>query len=78
MTVEDLLPEILRAIRADGDATRDAVRDLTRRVARVESGVAKLIHESADHIDTAVEQEHRIDGLAQRIERIERRLQLVE
>lgn len=63
----DLLPEILRAIQADGDETRAAVRLLTTRVSSLEGHVAQL------HTDMAG-MNLRMDGLNSRLQCVETRL----
>ena len=76
--IDNIIVEHLEAIRGDlGDLKRD-VRDATMRLGSLEHQVASL-HTNAGHIqeDMAIVQ-HRIDGLSDRVARIERRLDLTE
>jgi uncharacterized coiled-coil protein SlyX len=69
---EDIVLEHLRHIRrAVGDELREDMRELKTRVGTVEREVAQL------HVMIA-EQSTRIDRLTDRVERIERRLDLAE
>jgi hypothetical protein len=69
--VDNLILEHLRAIRSDLSGLRDDVRSLTVRTGNVETELGHL------H-GVVAEQSVRIDKLAGRIERLERRLELSE
>jgi archaellum component FlaC len=66
---ESLVPEHLRHIRSGLDALRDDVREIKRRMTAVEVQLANV------HSDFAG-QSGRIDRIEDRLERIERRLDI--
>ena len=68
---ESLVLEHLRYIRLVIDETREDVREIKNRVGSLEREVAQV------HVKLA-EQSGRIDRLVERVERIERRLNLAE
>jgi predicted nucleic acid-binding Zn-ribbon protein len=68
---ESLVLEHLRYIRLVIDETREDVREVKNRIGSLEREVAQT------HVKLA-EQSGRIDRLAERVERIERRLNLAE
>ncbi|MBS0561224.1 MAG: hypothetical protein JSR21_14350 [Proteobacteria bacterium] len=73
---DNLVLELLRAIRADTEATRRTVTEHGARLAAIELGVARLRREVAGDAEIAAEQGGRLDAMSQRIERIERRQEL--
>jgi hypothetical protein len=74
--VENLVLEHLRTIRADVRAIKDDVREIKHRLTSPEGAVAGLKRDqAATYADTA-DQHARYDRLAERVERIERRLEL--
>jgi predicted nucleic acid-binding Zn-ribbon protein len=68
---ESLVLEHLRYIRLVIDETREDVREVKNRIGSLEREVAQI------HVKLA-EQSGRIDRLVERVERIERRLNLAE
>lgn len=68
--VENILLEHMRAMRASLDALHTKIDELTNRMGGVEQGLAHLYTGGA-------EQSVRIDRLSNRVERIEKRLELV-
>ncbi len=74
--VEHLILEHLKALRSEVASLRSELRENTVRLGRLELGIAALRREAAYHDETAAEQSVRIDRLVERIERIERRLDL--
>ncbi len=73
---ENLVLEHLRAIRADIQALHDDNRELKARVNEVYSAVLSLRRDQAQDADTTHRVQVAVDGLKERIERIERRLDL--
>jgi hypothetical protein len=79
MSVDDSLTlEILKSLRADMSGLRTDVRDIAFRVTQMDLGIAgirsDLVHNYADY----ARQQVSIDRMNARIERIERRLDLVD
>jgi hypothetical protein len=75
--VENLVLEQLRAIRADIGELKENDKEMLQRLARLEMGQANINHGLAFAQDTSAEQSLRYDRLKERIERIERRLELI-
>ncbi|WP_028990383.1 hypothetical protein RG903_04975 [Thermithiobacillus tepidarius DSM 3134] len=73
---ENLVLEHLKAIRTDVAAIRDELRELTHRTGRVELAIAGLRRDMAHFDESHAEISVRIDRMNERIERIERRLEL--
>ena len=73
---DNLILEMLRAIRAEIAGLRADLKENTQRLGRLEVSIAGLRRDSAHGEETQVEQEARMDRLARRIERIEKRLEL--
>jgi uncharacterized coiled-coil protein SlyX len=75
--INHLLLEHLRSIRADTAGIWSEVREMKMRVTSLEAGQATVIQHLGHLSGTAAEQHLRYDRLLERIERIERRLELV-
>lgn len=67
----DLIPNLLRAIRAEQSTQREKLDEIITRLGRLEREVAGL---HADYAGLSV----RLDNLDRRVARIEQRLELVE
>ncbi|OGT93865.1 MAG: hypothetical protein A2286_03040 [Gammaproteobacteria bacterium RIFOXYA12_FULL_61_12] len=74
--VENLLLEHLRAIRADISALREDGREIKQRLSGLETGVAGIRREMVGHYEDSTLLHNRVDRISERIERIERRLEL--
>jgi chromosome segregation ATPase len=74
---DNLVLEHLRHIRATVDATREDLRDLKQRVSAVEVGLAAARCELASLAEADAHLAARTDRRSERIERVERRLDLV-
>jgi septal ring factor EnvC (AmiA/AmiB activator) len=74
--VENLVLEHLRVIRADIAGIRDDAREIKQRLTSLEAGVAALRRDNANLYGDVSEQHARYDRLADRIERLERRLDI--
>lgn len=77
-TFENLILEHLRAIRADIGAIREDVREVKARLTSLEIAVAGLRRDQAWSFGEIAEQNARHDRLTDRVERIERRLDLLD
>lgn len=76
--IENIVLEHLRAIRADIERMERKQDETITRLGRLELSVAGLRRDVAHTDEGAAEQGVRIDHLAERIDRIERRLDLRE
>ena len=75
-TVDNLVLEHLRAIRADVASIKDDVREVKHRLTSLEGAVAGLKRDQAPSYPDAADQHARYDRLAERLERVEHRLDL--
>jgi septal ring factor EnvC (AmiA/AmiB activator) len=75
--MENIVLEHLRAIRSDIGAMKDDLRQLTTRMGHVEIGVAGLRRDIAHSEQFVAESSVRYDQLRERIERIEKRLEII-
>ena len=74
--VENLILEHLRSIRSDITGMRDDIREIKQRLSNLESGIGSLKRDTADLYTENAAQHLRYDRLADRIEKIEKRLEL--
>ena len=74
--VENLILEHLRSIRSDVAGMRDDIREIKQRLSNLESGIGSLKRDTADLYTENAAQHLRYDRLADRIEKIEKRLEL--
>lgn len=79
--VENLILEHLRALRSEIQTLRSEMhaefKNLKMRVSSVESSMVAVKHETADIRGDYVRQQVSIDNLVERVQRIEKRLELV-
>ncbi len=76
--VENLLLEHLKRFQAGQDRIERKLDEHTQRFVRIESGLARIARENADLYSEQVDDRHSLDALRERIERIERRLELID
>ena len=74
--VENIILEHLKAIRADIGSLKNDSSEIKSRLTSVESGIAGLRHDSASQYGDIVDTHSRYDRLANRIDRIEKRLEI--
>lgn len=78
--IENLILEHLRMLRNELAGLRtemhEEFRDVKLRLGSVESAVVSVRRDSTDQMGDVVRQQLRIDQLAERLERLERRLEL--
>jgi uncharacterized coiled-coil protein SlyX len=74
--VENLLLEHLRAIRGDVADIKVDVRELKNRVTTLEAGLATLMQQIGHMAGSLAQQQASFDRMVERVERIERRLDL--
>jgi len=75
-SVENLILEHLRHIRARVDQVADDMSDLKHRMSSLEHAMVSVKREVASGDETDARQQISIDKLVDRIERIERRLEI--
>jgi hypothetical protein len=73
---ENLVLEHLRAIRTEVGAVRETQIEHGHRLTRIELGQATVRRESSYDAEQAAEQSARMDRLSERVERVERRLEI--
>lgn len=76
--IDNLVLEHLKAIQAEQSSARDRDGELLRRLAHLETMLARLGRDQAQSVTEQVDDRHTIDRLRERIDRIERRLELKE
>lgn len=74
--VDNLVLEHLRGMRAGLERIEHELREIKTRVTSVEAGIAGIRRDSANDNDKLVNQQVGLDELKNRIERIEKRLEL--
>jgi hypothetical protein len=74
--IENIILEHLRAIRADINSIRDDIREMKHRMIRLDGSMAGVKKDAAVQYETTATQHAAYDRLAERVERIERRLDI--
>lgn len=75
-TVDNLVLEHLKKIQTEQSASRERDSEILSRLAHIETSVARLARDGADNFAEVISDRHVVDKLKERIERIERRLEL--
>jgi chromosome segregation ATPase len=74
--VENLLLEHLKKIQGEQSAARDRDRELMTRLGQIETMIARIGRDNAHAFEEQIEDRHSLDALKDRVERIEKRLEL--
>jgi hypothetical protein len=74
--VENLLLEHLKKIQGEQAAARDRDKEQMSRLGQIESMIARIGRDNAHAYAEQVEDRHALDALKERVERIEKRLEL--
>ncbi len=74
--VENLLLEHLKKIQAEQAAARDRDRELMTRLSQIETSIARIGRDNSHAFAEQIEDRHALDALKDRVERIERRLEI--
>lgn len=74
--IENLILEHLKKIQAEQTAARERDAEILTRLASIENGLARISRDEALTYTELVQDRHVVDKLKERIERIERRLEL--
>ena len=75
---DNLVLEILRAMRGDMARTNDTLSDVVQRLSRIELSLAGLRRDQGVDAERIAHFEVRFDRVDERLDRIERRLGLIE
>lgn len=74
--MDNLVLEHLKRIQAEQAAARERDQEILSRLSHVESGLARIARDESSNYTEIVEDRHAVDKLRERVERIERRLEL--
>lgn len=74
--IENLILEHLKKIQSEQSAARDRDLEIMTRLSHLEAGIARVCRDEANNYAEIIHDRHTLDKLTQRIERIERRLEL--
>ncbi len=74
--IENIVIEHLRAMRGELASIKEDTREIKARVTSVEEKIASLMRESAGQYGDIIQTQVRYDKLVERLERIERRLEI--
>ena len=74
--VENLLLEHLKRMQAEMSAIRQDTAEIKSRLGSIETGIARISQNEAGNYAEIIENRHMYDRLAQRVERLEKRLEL--
>ena len=74
--IDNLVLEHLKKIQTEQTFARDRDGEMLNRLAHLETLIARLARDGADNLAEVLADRHSIDRLRERIERIERRLEL--
>ena len=75
--VENLMLEHLKKIQAELTGVRQDSAEIKSRLSGIESGIARIAREEAGNYGEIIENRHMFDKLAERVGRIEKRLEIV-
>lgn len=74
--VENLILEHLKKIQAEQAAARERDAEIMTRLATIETGIARIARDESLNYGEIIQDRHAVDKLKERVERIERRLEL--
>jgi adenylosuccinate lyase len=74
--IDNIVLEHLKKIQAEQTSTRERDAEMLNRLAHIETSIARLARDGADNFAEAIADRHVIDKLKERIDRLERRLEL--
>ncbi len=74
--VENLMLEHLKKIQTEQTSSRERDREIMTRLGQIETMVARIGRDNAHAFEEQIEDRHVVDALKDRIERIERRLEI--
>lgn len=74
--IENLILEHLKKIQAEQAAARERDQEIFQRLGQIETGIARIARDESANYSEIIDNRHTMDRLKERIERIERRLEL--
>ncbi len=74
--IENLILEHLKKIQAEQAASRERDNEIMSRLSNIESGIARISRDEAMNYGEIIQDRHAVDKLKERMERIERRLEI--
>ncbi len=74
--IENIILEHVKKIQAEQTATRERDAEIMTRLSSIESGIARIGRDESVNYTEIISDRHAVDKLKERIERIERRLEL--
>ena len=74
--IENLILEHLKKIQTEQTASRERDAEIMGRLAQIETGIARIARDESQNYSEIVQDRHAVDKLKERIERIERRLEI--
>jgi septal ring factor EnvC (AmiA/AmiB activator) len=74
--VDNVVLEHLKKIQGEQTASRERDAEILSRLAHLETSIARLARDGADNFSEVIANRHAVDKLKERIDRIERRLEL--
>jgi len=74
--VDNIILEHLKKIQAEQTAARERDQEIITRLSHIESGLARITRDESANYAEMVEDRHSVDKLRERLERIERRLEI--
>lgn len=74
--VDNLMLEHLKKIQAEQSASRERDREIITRLGQIETAVARIGRDNAHAFAEQIEDRHAVDARKERIERVERRLEI--
>lgn len=75
-TIENLLLEHMKKFQSELSAARERDMEILSRLSHIESGLARITRDESANYAEMVNDRHVVDKLRERLERIERRLEI--
>ncbi len=75
-TIENLVLEHLKKMQAEMAGIRQDTTEIKSRLGSIESGIGRIAQGEASNYAEIIENRHMFDRLAERVERLEKRLEL--
>ncbi|MBS4099403.1 MAG: hypothetical protein KGZ83_21535 [Sulfuricella sp.] len=76
--IENLTLELLKRIQAEQSASRDRDNEILSRLSYIESGLSRISRDQSLNYSEIVDDRHIVDKMRDRINRIERRLDICD
>ena len=74
--IDKLVIDHLKKIQGEQTSSRERDTEMLSRLALIETSIARLARDGADNFSEVIADRHTIDKLKERIDRLERRLEL--